>query len=248
MENILKLTLLASSVAFASYANAAVEVTLGSSANTAGSTFTYSGLTSGGGAVTFDDAIPGGATVGTNSIAGATGSFTVTWTATQASASHDPSTWTFGAADAGFKRQSSGWGVASTGDAGGETQMDEEEAFLLTFDLSGLTLDAGKSLVFSALTSTGATADTFQIYERTGTSAGVVASSSNLLNAGNYATPNVTVDGLLQFAITDAGYDSGALLRIDGFSVDVVAVPEPSTYALLSGLLALGFVMVRRRK
>lgn len=41
------------------------------------------------------------------------------------------------------------------------------------------------------------------------------------------------------------GSDHG--LAIDNFKLDVTAVPEPSTYAMLLGVLAMGAVMLRRR-
>ena len=52
-----------------------------------------------------------------------------------------------------------------------------------------------------------------------------------------------------------SSFTLGAVLLASGasnfalgsFTVDVAAIPEPGTYALLSGLLALGFVALRRR-
>jgi len=44
-------------------------------------------------------------------------------------------------------------------------------------------------------------------------------------------------------SVADAGGFGGS-----GVSISLSVVPEPSTYAALSGLLALGYVMVRRRR
>jgi hypothetical protein len=45
-------------------------------------------------------------------------------------------------------------------------------------------------------------------------------------------------------------FNSGALVQLDSVAAGSVGsvVPEPSTYAALSGLLALGYVMARRRR
>lgn len=44
------------------------------------------------------------------------------------------------------------------------------------------------------------------------------------------------------------GANDAVGVRDVDFSITVAAVPEPSSYALLGGLLSLGFVMVRRRR
>ena len=55
------------------------------------------------------------------------------------------------------------------------------------------------------------------------------------------------VDPILNFNLTTA--TAGAQNRFDvgGITVGYNVVPEPSSYALLGGLLAMGLVMVRRR-
>ena len=46
---------------------------------------------------------------------------------------------------------------------------------------------------------------------------------------------------------TNGEFGAGSSVSLDSVKVVLTTVPEPGTYALLSGLCALGFVMVRRR-
>lgn len=75
--------------------------------------------------------------------------------------------------------------------------------------------------------------------------------SFELFNSG----ANGGVDSTFNMAnVVVSGFDAGTTWElvqgdVDGRSlVTLVVVPEPGTYALLGGLLALGYVMVRRRR
>jgi hypothetical protein len=69
-------------------------------------------------------------------------------------------------------------------------------------------------------------------------------------------TSTASVPAVNDFALTDAfttfaigfsgGLDSGSTMDISNLTV--TAVPEPATYALLSGLFTLGLILVRRRR
>jgi len=54
--------------------------------------------------------------------------------------------------------------------------------------------------------------------------------------------------GLLVSTPTSAVAGAGGTWSSTGNNLQLSVVPEPSTYAALSGLLALGYVMVRRRR
>lgn len=62
-------------------------------------------------------------------------------------------------------------------------------------------------------------------------------------SADSSATVSFLAASGTQLTITNNGGQGGS-----GIGIRLSAVPEPSTYAALSGLLALGYVMVRRRK
>ena len=78
--------------------------------------------------------------------------------------------------------------------------------------------------------------------------------------SGDEATPSATIDisGLNITALSELVFRGGSTTGgprgvMDEFAIatawaDVVVVPEPSTYAILLGLGALGFVMWRRRR
>ena len=58
-------------------------------------------------------------------------------------------------------------------------------------------------------------------------------------------TDIVSVGMTFDFGLDNNAHNANIGVRIDTFSATVI--PEPGTYALLGGLLALGYVMVRRR-
>ena len=202
-------------------AHAALEVTLDGLAadNVTSATMVFSNLVS---VATYDPGGLGIASVATEStVSGASGSFTVTWTATDISSPEDASAWSFGPA-CDMYSFGNGLGVISAGQTGGARMYTDGEAFMLTFNTNNLVLDAGKMLVFSLHSKVG---ESYKVFQRTGTTNGVVVSEATASTIDSFS-PIATVDGLLEFAITDPGWDnnSGALLFLD-FKVDVIDVP-----------------------
>ena len=59
-------------------------------------------------------------------------------------------------------------------------------------------------------------------------------------------TSNSTGQTLNRFALRQSDSSNNETVTVDNLSISVV--PEPSSYALIGGLLALGYVMLRRRR
>jgi hypothetical protein len=52
----------------------------------------------------------------------------------------------------------------------------------------------------------------------------------------------------LQVRLTDNGTKGNTFINLDTVTIETVAVPEPSTFALLAGIAGLGLVLYRRRR
>jgi|GEM_PF-1318034 len=160
-------------------------------------------------------------------------SFTFNW-------DHDLS----GARRFGFALQGSNDIITFQGESGGLADVD-----------SGLSLAAGNNLlVFRVTDKTSGGLDEFELWL-----------NPTDLSAEGAADYSVTIGSGLVVGNAGFGFDrlnisqnfdgAGDSVLIDEFrmgttwadAVPFTAIPEPGTYALFSGLLALGFIMIRRR-
>lgn len=85
----------------------------------------------------------------------------------------------------------------------------------------------------------------------TGTALTIAGTTYNLfdgvtgLNANDLYTPSSPISVTTSDSIVITGSGASSSFYIQNFNITVV--PEPNTYALLAGVSALGFVMMRRR-
>ena len=183
---------------------AAVVVSLNNGDDSQSSTtFTYSNLQT---TPTFNGgALDAETTLTENSLSGASGSLTVTWTPISATNINNAATWTFGNVGA-ISTKDTGWGAM-----GGNLLLQTDEALLLTFNVNNLTLDPGQDLFFSLR---GEDTDSWNVYERTGVNSGAIATTTPGETPAIYSVP-VIVDGLLEFALTVNNNTSLGSFRID---------------------------------
>ena len=141
-----------------------------------------------------------------------------------------------GTSDLRFRSQSSGLGVRGGANSSIDNSASQESVTVAISNVQGLD-GAQEQLVFTQF-------ETVFLGETESALAGgvTITGSSNNSDVWSLAGDSSS------FTLGPVSLESGASGFVLGsFIVDVAAIPEPSTYALLSGLLALGFVALRRR-
>lgn len=109
------------------------------------------------------------------------------------------------------------------------------------------------------LSNAGNTVRGVEVTYRVGTSGAFVSLGSTdapTLTANNFGrftfTPTgsvaLTASDVVEFRFLGYAASTGASIRYDNVSVSAVAVPEPSAFAALAGMGALGFAALRRRR
>lgn len=126
-----------------------------------------------------------------------------------------------------------------------------------TFDLSftwksASNWDANSILHWTLFTSsddtTGGTATTIGSGSIIGTNSGYTVYDNSNTTYNTISGASVGQDLWIEFYGFKPGESQTAYSRLDNVNLSVTAVPEPSTYALIAGLLGLSSVMLRRRK
>lgn len=149
--------------------------------------------------------------------------------------------------DSNIGGNDSGWGPATTNNGSIDTA---EEAMTIEFTLTDLdSFASGFQLQGFYLGNLGS-GDTFNymVVDSSGDIAIAKNTGMTVANTTSTADGNFFDLGNLLIETGDVliiGFEGGDF-KLDGLQVDVV--PEPSAYALIGGILALGSVMMRRRR
>ena len=133
--------------------------------------------------------------------------------------------------------------------ATGATTVENGGAFGGSGTIGGtLTLDAGANFVFSltdTLTTVGAVSfGGFSIANVVGLDETVADGIYTLIDSTTIEFNNISNVGIGEAY----NLGNGQYAYFQNGSLQLVVVPEPGTYALIGGLLALGYVMLRRRR
>lgn len=152
-----------------------------------------------------------------------------------------------------FTRNNTPGGPFDFGIAGSEFQIAYRTASgNQTATTSGNSYTAGSTALLVLelnINTAGGTDDSWSLYANP-TVAGGLGDDTAVLNGTGQLWDSDTVFGAVQPRVAGASAAVGDWnvdeIRI-GTTFDSIAIPEPSSFALLSGLLALGGIMVRRR-
>ncbi|MGB0372557.1 MAG: hypothetical protein ACPGN3_14580 [Opitutales bacterium] len=174
-----------------------------------------------------DPEIRGGpilAPVVSSAIRGVDGEILITWKASAKTSEQNPETWVFGDVNGFIDTRDKGWGVRSPKEKMGDLQLFEEEAFLIEFDLSEAKIEPGRKLVFR-LGVSGESPESFKVYYRKSENSGELVESFIYKEGQSPVTDPIYIEGSkAEFAITEAGFKGGSLLRLYSFFLDTIPV------------------------
>ena len=235
------------------FAQAGAQVLIDAQSIASGTTslgYTFNNLTSNPITSSSSQMIPTGSLTAAANLAGDSFTINITavdnWVYGTAFASADLNGYIGGLNGTNFNGNNGGWGVNGTGVSNSDAQFDSAgEALVFTFDLSGM---SGLSDDYTfELTNFGAgLAGTdelnYMIVDVSGNT--IIGSAASITSTGGLALDAALQDGDKLIV----GYVAGDKFKFSGLTVNVTAVPEPGTYALLAGCLALTSVMLRRRR
>lgn len=128
-------------------------------------------------------------------------------------------------------------------------------AFTFTFDVtnevsSGNTTTADELKVIFDLNYDGVTFDADETYTLTGNGSGALTDGTSTAVQGSFVSfsHNISgsVTGDIGIRIEAVGFTGGGD-RVTFDNIELSAVPEPSTFALMGGIAALGLILMRRR-